>query len=385
MEETIVVTPIEGEIDNSNEMQLTAEQNEAAIDQRMNFAFSDDNEPVGQVEEISESATQIEEIAPIIINPFKDLGFETADDLKAELEILRNKKAEPVYENEQSKKVHQLLAEGKIKEVIKVYEIQEQLDTNASVEITKDTAEGVLKLAMQLKAPKLTPEQINFQYKQDYLPPKEPVQKSLEDDTEFEDRMNEWKEKCESLEMKRIIAATMAQPDLEAAKQKIQLPNISVPQSTTESKEYENFLASSAEEEKYLNEVVIPSIKSLKEDDLKMFFEVNDPKNQMQFKVSITPSKEHLESAKEKAIKWDDYLRNTVYDKDGNFLPTKAAQIILKNDYFDEYAQSMARQSVNAERINKVKETRNGNNVNRDFSINNQRSDLDAMMEYRMS
>jgi len=174
--------------------------------------------------------TQTEEPATTsTVNPFKELGFETAEDLKAELEALRNKKTEPLYENEQSKKVHQLLAEGKIKEVIDVYKVQEQLDRYSSVEVNKDTAEGILKLSMQLKAPKLTQEQIDFQYKQEYMPPKEPVQKNVEDDTEFEERMNEWKERCQSIEMKRNIAATMAQPDLEAAKQKIQLPNISVP------------------------------------------------------------------------------------------------------------------------------------------------------------
>jgi 3-methyladenine DNA glycosylase/8-oxoguanine DNA glycosylase len=144
-------------------------------------------------------------------------------------------------------------------------------------------------------------------------------------------------------------------------------------------------MASLAHQEKFLNEVITPSINALKEDDLKMGFDLNDPNNQMQFRVSIIPGKIHLEEAKKKAIDWDNYLRNTVYDKNGNFLPAKAAQIILKNDYFDEYAQSVARQSVNAERRTRVAEKRNNYNGGRDLSSFEPSNEIDALMRERLS
>src|SRR6185503_19729002 len=40
------------------------------------------------------------------------------------------------------------------------------------------------------------------------------------------ERHNEWKEKVEYIETKRVIAAKIAQPDLEAAKSKIVFPEI---------------------------------------------------------------------------------------------------------------------------------------------------------------
>lgn len=160
----------------------------------------------------------------------RELGVDDVSVLKAEREEYTKLKsqtpAEVKYENEQSKKVHQLLQEGKVDEVLDIYSKQKSIDKAISLEVNKDTAADIIKLSMQLKYPTLTKDQIDFQYRQDYGIPKEPVIKETDDPDEFNERHQEWEEKVANVQMKATIAATMAKPELEQAKTKIVLPDI---------------------------------------------------------------------------------------------------------------------------------------------------------------
>ncbi len=165
------------------------------------------------------------------VEPFyKKLGFEKEDDVVTEITTLREKASkvaeEKPFANEQSKQVHELLREGKTKEVREFLQNQEQIDELVALQVDKENAADIIKLQMKLKNKQLSAKEIEFEYKQNFELPKEPVQKVTEDDDDFTERVNEWKEKCEIVETKRVIAAKLAQPELTNLKSELVLPEI---------------------------------------------------------------------------------------------------------------------------------------------------------------
>jgi hypothetical protein len=166
----------------------------------------------------------------------KEFEIEDPAILKAEREELKTLKAKPTaeeikFENNESKQLHELFRAGKGKEAMKIIERQEKVETYSALEVTKETAADIIKLNMELKYPNLKPNQIEFQYRQEYGIPREPVIKDTEDEDEFKQRHDDWKELVSNIEMKTTIAAEMAKPELLAAKVKLVLPEIDKPTS----------------------------------------------------------------------------------------------------------------------------------------------------------
>lgn len=164
----------------------------------------------------------------------KEFEIEDPAILKAEREELRALKATPPkaeevkFADDQAKQIYELLREGgdKKKEVLQILKTQEQLESIIGLSVDKDNAADIIKMQIKLKNKQLSQSEVEFEYKQNYEVPKEPVQKAIEDNEDFNERMNEWKEKVSIIETKRIIAAKMAQPELEKFKSELVLPEI---------------------------------------------------------------------------------------------------------------------------------------------------------------
>lgn len=212
----------------------------AQLDAQMALALGGGIIPENQQEQHAEqnNATQDAEIVPLTFEAIKEkFAYEKPEDAIKEIEELRAFKATPPtpqkeeikFENEQSKKLFEAIRSGKQKEAYAILAEQERLDTYTTVEVTKDNAADIIKLGIQISNPKLTSQEIDFQYKQDYVAPKEPVQKATEDDEDFAERHSEWKERADNIEMKRTIAAKITQPQLESHKAKLVLPDIDAP------------------------------------------------------------------------------------------------------------------------------------------------------------
>lgn len=163
----------------------------------------------------------------------KEFEVEDPAILKAEREELKTLKANPAteikFENDESRHLHELFRAGKGKEAMKIIERQEKVETYSALDVTKETAADIIKLNMELKYPNLKPAQIEFQYKQEYGIPKEPVEEKFATTDDYEEALAEWKEKVSNIEMKTTIAAEMAKPELLAAKVKLVLPEIDKP------------------------------------------------------------------------------------------------------------------------------------------------------------
>lgn len=164
----------------------------------------------------------------------KEFEIEDPAILKAEREELKTLKAAPPkteeikFADDQSRQIYELLREGgdKKKEVLQILKTQEQIENIAALQVDKDNAAEIIKLQIRLKNKQLSPSEVEFEYKQNYEVPKEPVQKATEDDDDFNERVEEWKEKVNIIETKRVIAAKMAQPELEKLKSELVLPEI---------------------------------------------------------------------------------------------------------------------------------------------------------------
>ena len=158
-----------------------------------------------------------------------NLGFETWDAAKAELETLRQKAQtaqEIKYENEVSEKLAKAFQSGKVDEVYEYLDQQRRLDKYLNGEVNEETAADIIKLGMRLNHKELTDDEINYKFNKTYGIPKEPVQGSVEDDDAFEERKQEWQERVEAIRKEKIIDAKLAKPQLEAAKQKLVRPKI---------------------------------------------------------------------------------------------------------------------------------------------------------------
>ena len=189
----------------------------------------------------------------------REYGVDNADALKAEREEykrLKEQKPEEVkWENEQSKQIHELIRQGKRKEVREFLETQERLEAFTTADVTKDTAPDIIKLGMQLSNKLLTKEDVEFQYKQEYGLPKEPKQRDTETEEEFAERVEEYKERVANIEMKKVVAAKMAIPQLEQLKSKIVLPEIEKPKVVSQEPSQESLEAMRKIRESFLNQL----------------------------------------------------------------------------------------------------------------------------------
>ncbi len=158
-------------------------------------------------------------------------NFEFNDEETAKSEIQKLKQVKPQEEikfvNDQSKQLHELIREGKLKEVKSFLEKQEQLEQYTSSEVNPQTADSILKLQMKMKYPTLSDSQIDFQFGEDYGAGKKPVYNELkETQEEYDERLAEYNERVERVNMKKTIAATMAIPELQKIKAELVLPDI---------------------------------------------------------------------------------------------------------------------------------------------------------------
>jgi hypothetical protein len=315
-------------------------------------------------------------VVPTVFDPNafvkETFGFESLDAAKAAIQEYQNLKANPpkeelTFQDDQSKKIYQYLKEGKSKEVKQYLEAQEMLSN-----VDAMTPEQQLKLYIKMKNPLFDQELIDDEYSSMYQVDEDKVQNA-------EGEIDPLKQRKEKLRIQQKIQNDVqsAQEYFTQYKQKINLPDIT----PAVDEGYEAFKASTAKQvETYRNEVV-PKVNSLKEEDAKMEFKVEDATNNINFGISISPSKEDFEEAKNDALDFENYLLKSAYDDKGQLLQKNLIQMILKAKNFDKYVQSVARQGVMAERLRVVEtKTGSGSDTQREFG-NTEKSEFQKQMD----
>lgn len=380
------VTPTEQQVQNMTGMALAFDEPNLIP----NAGNTENNgDGTGASQEGSGDTTTTQTQAPVF--EFKTFtekyGWQTPEDATKEIEELRVLKANPVkeeikYENEESKKLHQLIVSGKTKEAFQILETQEKIESLTTADVSGDNAGDIIKLSMQLKYKDagLTSKEIDYKYNKQYALPKQPVL-----DTEDEDSVrvhNEWKENVDDINTGKIIDAKAAKIELQAAKTKLVLPDIE----QNVDVDYEAYKAREAKANKAYEDVVIPAVNALKETDVQLGFKVEDANNQMNFEISLVPTKDDFEKARQDSLSIPEFLAKTCYDQNGKFYPEKLQRMVLLEQNFDNYAQSIARQAVNEERKRVVaKEAPNNGNAGKDFNVNTEKTELQKNMEFALS
>lgn len=182
----------------------------------------------------------------------REFGTEDITILKAEREEYKKLKETPLtaseikFADDQSKHIHELIRDGKRKEVRQFLETQERIESLVGVDVSKETADDIIKLNMQLKFKDLSPKEIDYKFNKEYSLPKEPVQSDSELDEDFATRKSEWQERVQDIVMTKIIEAKLAKPELEKAKVQLVLPEINKPEPQTQQPTQESLAAQDA-------------------------------------------------------------------------------------------------------------------------------------------
>ena len=295
MADDIIEQQAETQVAETQETETTVQQQ---IAEQMNFRLNGGQPPAEAAEttettEAATVATTSTEPPAFQFQTFTEkYGWATPEDAAKEIEELRLAKANPVtaepkFENDQSKALFNAIREGKSDEVFEILAQQKKLESLTTAEITKDNADAIVKLGMQLKYKDLTESEIEYKFKKQFSIPKEPVMGDLDDEDEFKDKHNEWKDKVAEIEMEKIIEAKLAKPELESAKSKLVLPNIAA-EVDEDYLQYKESLEKSATIDAETKE----AYKSLKPKDIETKISFNDEANKIAFEFQYEPDEE---------------------------------------------------------------------------------------------
>jgi hypothetical protein len=311
------------------------------------------------------------------------LGFDNWDVAKTELQRLRELQqnaqtpAEIKFANEQAKRYHEYFVAGKEDELYQALHARQQVKGLDTMDDEKK-----IKLFIKMNNPMFDQELIDYQFQQDYG----------FDESRFKDENGVT---IDPLAYRHAKVASMQrmQADLSKAneffnnyKTKIELPEINQkPQNQAVDEAYEGYKARTANATEAYEKTIAPALQALKEADLNMAFNINDPDNQMQFDFGVTIDKADFDAAREDALSYTDYMEKAFYDDKGTFQPKKLARAILLERNFDKYVQTVARQAVNAER-KRVIERETPGALKKDFNVSPEvMNELDQKMKMAFS
>lgn len=161
------------------------------------------------------------------------LGYEDWDSVKNEIETLKTKAQTPSekqFANEESKRIHDALSDGKIDIVYNFLDTQKRLSELTEGEVTEKNAPKIIKANMLEKYKGLTQEQVDHKFNKQFALPKQPVKSDTEEDEDFEERKVEWKNQVDDIKMDMMIEANLARPELEKLKSELKFPTIAHPE-----------------------------------------------------------------------------------------------------------------------------------------------------------
>lgn len=297
---------------------------------------------------------------------FKDFQWEDVEKAKADISDWKKAKDNPVkeelkFENEISKNIYAHLSKGELKQVTEILKTQEKLDTYLSTDVNADTASEIIKLGLQLKHPNLKDKELEFHFSQQYGVPKEPVQKSTESDEDFEERHNEWKSKKETVEMNRIVQAKIMMPELEAAKGKLVLPDITPKANQVTQPSPEDLQKATQFKESYLKSAA-ESLKNFKG----FSHTVEDKDVKIPLSYGLSPEEVKVIDDKMKFFAEENFNTNALFadlwmNEDGTINTNKMAEDLSRLYFGDKVAQKFAADSQ-AQRMEQfLKEKKNIN------------------------
>jgi hypothetical protein len=330
---------------------------------------------------VSDAPVLVQDAFAILKDKFQ---YQNPEDAVAEIESLRAFKNAPVtsseikFENEDSEKLFKAIASGKRKEAYQILDKLERIESLTG-EVTKDNADQIIKLAMQLENPDLTGDEVNYRFNKMFTVPKAPVwDKATEEEEDYNNRKADWQSQVEDVEMNKRIEAKLAKPKLEAAKSKIVFPEIEnqVDERVTQ---YLKML----EDEPKLNEEIKESYKKITPQALETKIKFTDEPNKIDFEFQYVPDGDSFNKAVEIASDW-----NKIVDhfKKSDGSPDREG--FAKAMHFMLNAKSIITEAMNQSKNATLKSmlpNNSGSGLQRQFPQTQELSDLDKQMQLSLN
>ena len=207
----------------------TIENKELSLDDMWSTLKPDVIDQKDQNEITKNEVSEVESQPNIDYNKYvkEKFGYDNEEVAIAEINRLKEAKAvELTFENETSKKIFDLLKEGKEDELYSVLEQKKKIDKLVNGDVTVSNAIEILQTNLKNQYGELTDKQVAHRINQQFNIPAKPIQKNDELDDEFQERIDKWKEQKEVVEENLIIEATIAKKNLEKLRSEIKLPDI---------------------------------------------------------------------------------------------------------------------------------------------------------------
>jgi len=291
-------------------------------------------------------------------------SWETAKAELAELKALKEAAPKPIeYANDESKKVHELLLAGKVKEVKAIYDLQEKLE---GVDGLK--AEEAIKLHIEQTNKHFKKADVDDVFEEKYTYPEKPVQGDIEDDDDFSKRQEKYNAAVEKINRRIERDAVTAKEDLAKLRTEIKLPEIpSTP--NPELEEFEAFKHGQTTAEE-THKFLVETVSKLSEKDVSFNLSFNDEAKKVKVDVSYLADKEGVDKAKAAATDYAHFLQTTYYNEDGSPLGDKLTKDIYLIQNWDKMMTEGIKQAVNETMLQIARNQKNiGDGFQRNFNI----------------
>lgn len=300
----------------------------------------------------------------------KGLGYESWEKLKEDVPQLKQFKEtapKPIeYANEESKKVHELLLAGKVKEVKAIYDLQERLESVDTL-----TPAEKIKLHIEQTNKHYKKADIEDVFEEKYTYPEKPVQGDLEEDDAFAQREERYKAQVEKIDRRIERDSYTAAEELSKLKQEIKLPEIPS-ELNSELEQFKTFKQNQqVADEKH--EAVCKIAAKISEQDVPYKLNFNDEAKKVSFEVTYQADKEGFDKAKETAFNHLDFSGDIYQKQDGSpDLDKIKTEIngIYKLQNFDKIVTEAVNQAVNETLLQVVRNQKNiGDGFQRNFNM----------------
>jgi hypothetical protein len=315
---------------------------------------------------------------------FKEkFGYENQEAAFKEIEELRafrDKPRAPEFQlpDDESAAILRALADGKREDVWKALDREIKIDRLVNAEVTKENAPDIVKMGMQLKYKDLSPDEINYRYNKQFAIPPEPKQALEEEDADFQQRVDAWKELATDKTMELMIEAKLAKPEISNAKGKYVFPEIESPVDEGYI-QYKKMLEDNAQADKETKE----AYKALTPKAVETKIPFKDEANKIGFDFQFEPDAEGFAKAVEIASNADLFWQNFM-NPDGSPNRPKFLDAIYYANNKEKILMSALNQAKNATIKAGLPDNSQGGLV-RQIPQSQEPNELDQMMKARLA
>lgn len=296
--------------------------------------------PASDNPEVIVETPVVEQPAPIDQSVFlkENFGYEDLNQIKADLEEFKKLRetpqtpAEIAFANEESKRIHQLIKEGKTKEVREYLNAQDRI---ASLDGMND--EQKLKLYIKMENPLFDDELIEDEFKSLY---------TLKNEEDFiDDPLTGRKEKLR-LAQRKENDVKKANEFFTKYKENLVLPEIAPAATNEPDPDYLAFQENRQKAEQ-VNASWIESLQKVSENETAFKFSFNDEANKIKFDTDFKMDKEGFEQARANAANYDNYLKERYFNSDGSPKGDQLVKDIYAHGNLDKMMAESNKNAVN--------------------------------------